>query len=204
MTLTLCADLLTIAGAVLGPLLAYRGRGACMAPSRHGLSVCGPTLPSWMKRLRAELAKLDERQRADTAGLRTRMAKLDERQRADTTSLLAHMARLDERQRADAAKLEKRLRAELAKLDERQRADTAGLRTHMAKLDERQRADTTSLLAHIAKLDERQRADTAAINMRLDTLTQTIITSTIARGPEADLAAERGRQAVPTSTAEQS
>lgn len=73
----------------------------------------------------------------------------------------------------------------------------AWLRADVARMDERLRAD-------IAQLDERQRADTAAINMRLDTLTQTIITSTIARGPEADLAAERGRQAVPTSTAEQS
>ena len=126
------------------------------------------------KRLRAELAKLDERQRADTAGLRTHMAKLDERQRADTTSLLAH----------------------IAKLDERQRADTAAMLAHMAKLDERQRAD-------IAQLDERQRADTAAINMRLDTLTQTIITSTIARGSQSDLATERASQAVQGASAKQ-
>ena len=92
------------------------------------------------------------------------------------------------------------LRADMATLDERQRAD-------MAKLDERQRANTAKLegrlRVEIAKLDERQRADTAAINMRLDTLTQTIITSAIARGPQADLATEGASQAVPASSAKQ-
>ena len=73
----------------------------------------------------------------------------------------------------------------------------AWLRADAAKLEKRLRAE-------LAKLDERQRADTAAINMRLDTLTQTIITSTIARGSQSDLATERARQAVPTNTAEQS
>lgn len=73
----------------------------------------------------------------------------------------------------------------------------------LVKLDKRQRNDTSGILADIAKLEERQRADAAAIKMRLDTLTQTIITSAIARGPQADLATERARQAVP-ATAEQS
>jgi len=88
------------------------------------------------------------------------------------------------------------LRADMARMDDRLRAD-------IARLDERQQADTAGLLAHIAKLDERQRADTAAINMRLDTLTQTIITSTIARGSPADPSAERASQAVPLTAAKQ-
>ncbi len=154
MTLTI-ADLLTIAGAIVGPLIVIGG-GAL----------------AW---LRTDMAKLDERQRAD-------MAKLDERQRAD-------MAKLDERQRAGMAKLDERHQAGMASLDERHRAVTA-------KLEER-------LLMEIAKLDERQRADTAAINMRLDTLTQTIITSAIARGSQADLATERASQAVPASATRQ-
>ena len=72
----------------------------------------------------------------------------------------------------------------------------AWLRADMARMDDRLRAD-------IARLDERQRADTAAINMRLDTLTQTIITSTIARGSPADPSAERASQAVPLTAAKQ-
>ena len=59
------------------------------------------------------------------------------------------------------------------------------------------------MLAHIAKLDERQRADTAAINMRLDTLTQTIITSAIARSSQADASAEPASQSVPVSSTSQ-
>ncbi len=81
------------------------------------------------------------------------------------------------------------LRADMAKLEDRLRAD-------MAKLDQRLRAD-------IAKLDERQRADTAAINMRLDTLTQTIITSAIARRSPADAPTEHTSQTVPVSTTPQ-
>ena len=91
--------------------------------------------------------------------------------------------------RADMAKLEERLRADMAKLDQRQRAD-------VAKLDQRVRAD-------LAKLDERQRADAAAINMRLDTLTQTIITSAIARRSPADAPTEHTSQTVPASTTPQ-
>ena len=59
------------------------------------------------------------------------------------------------------------------------------------------------MLAHIAELDERQRADTAAINMRLDTLTQTIITSAIARGSQADPSTEPVSQTVPVSSTPQ-
>ena len=70
----------------------------------------------------------------------------------------------------------------------------AWLRADIARLDERQSAE-------LAKLDGRQRADTAAINMRLDTLTQTIITSTIARSSESDLSTERTGQGIPASTA---
>ncbi len=135
MTLT-AADLLAIVGAIFGTLLIVGG-GAL----------------AW---LRADIARLDLRQRADTASLRAALAKLDERQRSDVT-----------------------------------------------RLDERQRADTASLRAALAKLDERQRADTAAINMRLDTLTQTIITSALARGPQADVPAERAGKAARAQTAPQ-
>lgn len=86
------------------------------------------------------------------------------------------------------------LRADMARMDDRFRAE-------MAKLDERQRNDTAAMRADIAKLDERQRADTAAINMRLDTLTQTIITSAIARGSQAHLPAERASQPASSSAA---
>lgn len=72
----------------------------------------------------------------------------------------------------------------------------AWLRADMAKLDQRVRDET-------AKLDGRHRADTAAINMRLDTLTQTIITSAIARSSQADLPTERASQAVAASAAKQ-
>ena len=70
----------------------------------------------------------------------------------------------------------------------------AWLRADIARLDERQSAE-------LAKLDGRQRADTAAINMRLDTLTQTIITSTIARSSESDLPTERTGKGIPERTA---
>ena len=89
--------------------------------------------------------------------------------------------------RADMTQLDERLRADMVHLDRRLRAD-------LARLDERQRID-------MAKLDEHQRADTAAINMRLDTLTQTIITSTIARSSESDLPTERTGQGIPERTA---
>ena len=72
----------------------------------------------------------------------------------------------------------------------------AWLRADIARLDERQSAE-------LAKLDGRQRADTAAINMRLDALTQTIITSAIARGPQADVPAEGAGKAVRAGTAAQ-
>ena len=98
--------------------------------------------------------------------------------RADIAGMRADMTKLDERLRADMGHLDRRLRVDLARLDERQRID-------------------------MAKLDERQRADTAAINMRLDTLTQTIITSTIARSSESDLPTERTGQGIPASTAPQ-
>ena len=104
--------------------------------------------------------------------------------------LRTDMAKLDERQRAGMAKLDECHRVGMANLDERQRAV-------MAKPEER-------LLMEIAKLDQRQRADTAAINMRLDALTQTIITSAIARGSQADLATERASQAAPTSATRRS
>lgn len=81
-------------------------------------------------------------------------------------------------------------RADMAKLEERQRADTA-------KLEERLRGE-------IAKLDDRQRADTAAINMRLDTLTQSIITSAIAHSSQADHPTERPSQSVLASEPKQS
>ena len=68
----------------------------------------------------------------------------------------------------------------------------AWLRADMARMDDRLRAD-------LVKLDERQRADTAAINMRLDTLTQTIITSAIARGSQPDSPAERRGETAPAS-----
>ena len=79
----------------------------------------------------------------------------------------------------------------------------AWLRADIARLDERQRSDNASLRAELAKLDERQRADTAAINMRLDALTQAIITSAIARGPQADVPAEGAGKAVRAGTAAQ-
>ena len=72
----------------------------------------------------------------------------------------------------------------------------AWLRADMARMDDRLRAE-------IARLDERQRADTAAINMRLDTLTQTIITSTIARSSQAHPSAEPASQSVPVSSTPQ-
>ena len=81
------------------------------------------------------------------------------------------------------------LRADMAKLEEPLRAD-------MAKLDQRVRAD-------IAKLDERQRADAAAFNMRLDTLTQTIITSSIAHRSPADASTEHPSQTTPASTTQE-
>ena len=64
MTLTI-ADLLTIAGTVLDPLLVIGG-GAL----------------AW---LRADMARMDDRFRSD-------LVKLDERQRADTAGMLAHIA----------------------------------------------------------------------------------------------------------------
>ncbi|MCY3895072.1 MAG: hypothetical protein OXG17_01230 [Chloroflexi bacterium] len=70
MTLTI-ADLLTIVGAVLGPLLLLGG-GA--------LAWLRADMARMDDRLRADIARLDERQRAD-------IAKLDERQRADTASI---------------------------------------------------------------------------------------------------------------------
>ncbi len=85
MTLTI-ADLLTIAGAIIGPLILIGG-GAL----------------AW---LRTDMTKLDERQRAD-------MANLDERHRAVTAKLeerlLREISKLDERQRADTAALNMRL-----------------------------------------------------------------------------------------------
>ena len=66
MTLT-AADLLTITGAILGPMLIVGG-GAL----------------AW---LRADIARLDERQSSDNASLRAELAKLDERQRADTAAI---------------------------------------------------------------------------------------------------------------------
>ena len=84
------------------------------------------------------------------------------------------------------ANMEKRLRADMANMEKRLRAD-------MSKIGKSLRTD-------MAQVDAVQRADAAAINMRLDTLTQTIITSAIARGPQSDLPAERPVQAVPVST----
>ncbi len=70
LTLTI-ADLLTIAGAIFGPLLVIGGGALAWLP--------------------ADMAKLDERQRADTAKLEIRLrdeiAKLDERQRADAAAI---------------------------------------------------------------------------------------------------------------------
>ena len=79
------------------------------------------------------------------------------------------------------------LRADMGHLDDA---------SELTRLDERQSAE-------LAKLDERQRADTAAINMRLDALTQTIIASAIARGPQADVPAEGAGKAVRAGTAAQ-
>ena len=99
------------------------------------------------------------------------------------------------------------IRADIRSLDQRLGADIAGMRADMTQLDERLRADMVHLdrrlRADLARLDERQRADTAAINMRLDTLTQTIITSTIARSSESDLPTERTGQSIPARTAPQ-
>ena len=99
------------------------------------------------------------------------------------------------------------IRADIRGLDQRLGGDIAGMRADMTQLDERLRADMVHLdrrlRADLARLDERQRADTAAINMRLDTLTQTIITSTIARSSESDLPTERTGQSIPERTAPQ-
>ena len=112
------------------------------------------------------------------AWIRADIRGLDQRLGGEIAGMRADMTQLDERLRADMVHLDRRLRADLARLDERQRID-------------------------MAKLDEHQRADTAAINMRLDTLTQTIITSTIARSSESDLPTERTGQGIPERTAPQ-
>ena len=104
---------------------------------------------------------------------------------------------LDQRLGGDIAGM----RADMTQLDERLRADMVHLdRSRAARADAGERYGTTRAMA---RLDERQRADTAAINMRLDTLTQTIITSTIARSSESDLPTERTGQSIPARTAPQ-
>ena len=164
MTLT-AADLLTVVGAIFGTMLVVGG-GAL----------------AW---LRADIARLDARQRSDGASLRASIASLDERQRSDSVSLRADMAKQSDDFRADLAKQGDDLRADISSLDERQRSDYASLR------------------ADVAKLDERQHADAAAINMRLDTLSQTILTSASARGPQADVPTEGAGTAVRAEMASQ-
>lgn len=67
MTLTL-VDVAAVAAVIVGPVLIV-SLGVAMA---------------W---LRADMVKLDERQRNDNAALRADIARLDERQRADTAAI---------------------------------------------------------------------------------------------------------------------